>query len=176
MRRRHLPALPCIWMLTDERQGAALEQAVARLPRHIGVIVRHYSLAESQRRSLAARLLRQGHVVAFSGPTPVARALGAHAVYGADRRPGRLPRLYPVHSRADISAAERAGAEQLLLSPVFPTRSHPGAWPLGPMRFAALARTTRLPVIALGGMTAKRFDRLRPLGARGWAAIDHWIG
>jgi hypothetical protein len=40
------------------------------------------------------------------------------------------------------------------------------------MRFAALARLARCPVIALGGMNPARFRRLRPLGAYGWAAID----
>jgi hypothetical protein len=30
-------------------------------------------------------------------------------------------------------------------------------------------------VIALGGMTAARFRRLRPLGAAGYAGIDCWL-
>lgn len=173
MNRRHL-ALPRVWMLTDERQGDRLWDAIRRLPRGAGVVVRHYSLPEREREALARRLIRQGLFVAYSGPEKCARRLGAQAVYGTDRHPGHLPRLYPVHDRAEIVAAERAGAALLLLSPVFPTRSHPGARTLGPVRFALLARTARTPVIALGGMTSGRARRLKALGARGWAAIDAW--
>jgi len=57
----------------------------------------------------------------------------------------------------------------VLLSPVFPTRSHPGQPTLGPVRFRLLAARAGLPVIALGGMnraTARRLAWPR------WAAID----
>jgi thiamine-phosphate pyrophosphorylase len=60
-------------------------------------------------------------------------------------------------------------ADAVLLSPVFPTRSHPGAAALGPARFRLMARHAQMPVVALGGMTvrtARRLDWPR------WAAID----
>ena len=69
-------------------------------------------------------------------------------------------------------AAQRAGADLLFLSPLFPTRSHPDARSLGRVRFAALAHATPLPVIALGGVTARHRRSLAALGAAGWAAID----
>ena len=174
MTRRHL-ALPRIWMLTDERQGDALWDAIDRLPKGAGVVVRHYSLPEKARQAMARRIARQGIFVAYSGSENAARRAGAQAVYGAAKRPGRLPRLFPVHNRREIIAAERAGAALLLLSPVFSTRSHPDAHPLGVFCFGGLAQTTRIPVIALGGMTPNRFKRLEPFGAKGWAAIDAWV-
>lgn len=173
MNRRHL-ALPRLWMLTDERQGEAMWAAIARLPRGAGVIVRHYSLPLPDRLEMA-RCIRSGRrFVAFAGTEQEAQRAGAQAVYGASRHRGGLPRLYPVHNRAEIAAADRAGAARLLLSPVFPTRSHPHARTLGPRRFALLAHATRTPIIALGGMTSTRFRRLETLGAQGWAAIDAW--
>jgi len=63
----------------------------------------------------------------------------------------------------------------VFVSPVFATRSHPGARALGPIRFALMVRGLPIPVIALGGMTAKRARRLQLLGASGWAAIDAWL-
>jgi len=174
MNRRHL-ALPRVWMLTDERQGDALWDAIARLPRGAGVVVRHYSLPLTERQDIALRIRADGRFVAFSGTEEEARQVGAQAVYGAGPRPDGLPRLYPVHTRSEIRAAERAGAALLLLSPVFPTRSHPGARTLGPHRVARLAASARTPVIALGGMTSPRFRRLQSLGADGWAAIDAWL-
>lgn len=174
MSRRHL-ALPRVWMLTDERQGDALWAALDRLPKGAGVIVRHYSLQEKERRAMARRIARRGMFVAYSGSENAARQAGAIAVYGAAKTPGRLPRLFPVHNRREIIAAKRAGAALLLLSPVFPTRSHPGARALGPLRFGTLARTVQTPAIALGGMTPNRFKRLKSLGSHGWAAIDAWM-
>ena len=172
MSRRH-HALPRVWMLTDERQGEALWEALDRLPKGAGVVVRHYSLPEEERQALARRIGERGWFVAYAGPDQAARSAGAGAVYGTS--PSALPQLYPVHNAREIARAERMGAALLLLSPVFPTRSHPGARTLGPLRFGRLVRTTSTPVIALGGMTPERFQRLKPLGAQGWAAIDAWI-
>lgn len=173
MTRRHL-ALPRIWMLTDERQGDALWDAIDRLPKGAGVVVRHYSLPEKARQAMARKIARRGFFVAYSGSENAARRAGAQAVYGAAKRRGRLPRLFPVHNRREIIAAERVGAALLLLSPVFPTRSHPDAKALGPRGFCRLARTARTPVIALGGMTPSRFKRLKSFDIQGWAAIDNW--
>jgi thiamine-phosphate pyrophosphorylase len=172
MNRRHL-ALPRVWMLTDERQGDALWDAVARLPRGAGVVVRHYSLPEKERQALARQIARRGVFVAYAGSDVQARAAGAKAVYGT--RPSALPRLHPVHNAREIARGERMGAAQLLLSPVFPTRSHPGAKTLGPTRSRRLALAATIPVIALGGMTPSRFRQLKRYGAAGWAGIDGWI-
>jgi thiamine-phosphate pyrophosphorylase len=57
----------------------------------------------------------------------------------------------------------------VLLSPVYPTRSHPGAATLGPVRFHLLAARSAVPVIALGGMNR---HRARHLPSRKWAAIQ----
>ena len=152
--------------MTDERQGVALWNALNRLPRGAGVVVRHYSLPRAERLALARRIGRRGLFVAFAGSDRDARRAGTRAAYG----PGQA--LHPVHNLRELAHAHRAEAALVFVSPVFPTRSHPGARTLGPLRFAALARRSRLPVIALGGMTAGRFRRLVPLGAQGWAAID----
>ena len=174
MSRRHL-ALPRVWMLTDERQEEAPEQIAARLPRHVGVIVRHYSLPLGERLAIARRIARTGRFTVFAGKETDARRAGAHGVYGPARRRSGLPRLHPVHGAREIVAAERAGAALLLLSPAFPTRSHEGARALGPLRFGLLARQARSSVIALGGMNERRGRRLKQLGGSGWAAIDAWI-
>ena len=96
--------------------------------------------------------------------------MGADGCYGPTRliRPGpALLRLATAHSLREIRLATRADA--VLLSPVFPTRSHPGGKVLGPVRFREIARQARLPVIALGGMTPHSARRLAGFA---WAAID----
>jgi thiamine-phosphate pyrophosphorylase len=178
MSRRHI-ALPTLWLMTDERQAHNLWPALERLPRGAGVVIRHYSLPEQERRHLARRIgriaRRRGLVMAFGGPEAQARRAGAKAVYGAALRPSLLPRLYPTHNPREIVNAARIGAALLFLSPVFPTRSHPEARALGAVRFGLIARSARAPVIALGGMTSRRHRRIRALGAQGWAGIDAWI-
>lgn len=67
----------------------------------------------------------------------------------------------------------RQGADALFISPVFPTRSHPGTSALGARRAAAIAKGLPVRRIALGGMDASRYARL--IGFDGWAAIDAWL-
>jgi len=162
------PALPAIWLVSDARSDAALEAALAKLPRGSGLIYRHYHLPPAERQArfaaLAKAARRRGHAVVLSGSRREARRRGADGAYGAAGAD-----LVTAHSLREIGAANRAGARAILLSPVFATRSHPGAKPLGPVRFRLLAAHARVPVIALGGMTARRARGLRTAH---WAAID----
>lgn len=172
--RARQPHLPAIWLVTDARNDDALERIIARLPRGSGVIFRHYHLSGRERQArfeAAARAARRrGHVVVVARPE---RGWRADGVYRAADFPGlaftRGLLLLTAHSLREIAAAHRARADAIVLSPVFPTRSHPGAPTLGPVRFRLLAARARVPVIALGGMTARR---ARSLGAPRWAAID----
>ncbi len=171
MPTRH-PPIPRLWLMTDPRLGDSLWNALERLPRGSGVIFRHYQLPLAERRALFARVLkvarRRGLLLLRAGAAPMRGEMGTHA------RRGRGFTTWPVHSRREALAAVRAGADALLVSPVFPTRSHPGAPVLGPVRFGLLVRGLDVPVIALGGMNANNTRRLRSLGIHGWAAIDAW--
>jgi thiamine-phosphate pyrophosphorylase len=162
--------------MTDERLGTRLFEAIGRLPVGAGVVFRHYSLPEPERRSLFDRL----RAAARGGKLTLLLADSAEraASWGADGSHGRGGgsglRTAPAHDLSEIRAAESAGAALVFLSPVFPTRSHPEAPTLGPERFAELAARSLLPVVALGGMDEARFASLK--GAYGWAGIDAWIG
>ena len=160
-----LKPLPAVWLVSDARNDAALEDVLARLPRGSGFIFRHFHLPPAERRArfLALQRIAQGrdHVVALGGSRAEARAWRADLAYG----PGGD--LVPVHSLRELARARKPAA--LLLSPAFATRSHPGAKPLGPLRFRLLALRAKVPVIALGGMNARTAQRLNwPR----WAGID----
>ena len=176
----HCQPLPRLWLMTDERQGDALWNALERLPCGAGIVFRHNRLAPTERRALFDRVRRiarrRGLVLLLAGTPQLADAWGADGSHGrGPAREGGL-RSAAVHDLAEIRAAERNGADFLFLSPVFVTRSHPGARLLGALGFGRLARRTHLPVIALGGMNARRGRRLERLGAYGWAGIDAWSG
>jgi thiamine-phosphate pyrophosphorylase len=70
-----------------------------------------------------------------------------------------------------VTASHR-GFHAALLSPVFPTTSHPGCATLGPLRFSMLTRNTPIPVYALGGIHAGNVRRLACSSAVGIAAIE----
>jgi thiamine-phosphate pyrophosphorylase len=156
--------------MTDERLGDALWGAIDALPRGSGIIFRHYATSPTTRRVLFKQVhrmaLRKGLLLVVAGP-PVGRAELRHG-----RESGAL--TAPVHSRREAIAANRAGAALLFVSPVHPTRSHPGAPVLGRARLGLMIRGLKLPVIALGGMNERRWRALKPLGVYGWAGIDAW--
>lgn len=171
MPRRH--PLPRLWLMTDERMGDdGLWAALERLPRGAGVVFRHYGLPEAERRVLFARILklakRRRLVLLRAGKTKMRGESGAHCAHG----PGL--RTAPAHNRREAIAGLRGGAQALFVSPIFPTRSHPGARALGRVRLGLLIRGIDVPVIALGGMDARKAESLRPFGIHGWAAIDAW--
>lgn len=151
-------ALPKLWLMTDERMGAALWPALEALPRGSGIVFRHGATPVAERAVLRDRVR--------------AIAQRRRLVLVQAGCPGQPVTLGAAHSITEGLAARRRGAQLVLVSPVFPTRTHPGARALGPLRAATIARAVGLPAIALGGMTRARFKRLKGLGFVGWAAID----
>lgn len=75
------------------------------------------------------------------------------------------------HSLEQLRQAKAIAADFVTLSPVLPTGSHPGAPTLGWEGFADLAKQTRLPAYALGGMDETMLEQARAHGACGVAGI-----
>ncbi|HEX7850473.1 MAG TPA: thiamine phosphate synthase [Sphingomonas sp.] len=163
--------IPVLWLMTDERLGDGLWAALRRLPRGSGVVFRHYATPAKERRVVFRRVVRlaraRGLMVVLAGERAGVCADGVHG-----RARGRGLRTAPAHDRREAVTAARRGAEVLFVSPVFTTRSHPGAEALGPRKARRIAQGLPVGVIALGGMDARRFRKLT--GFDGWAAIDAW--
>ena len=171
--------LPRIWLMTDERLKADLLEVVRRLPSGAGIVFRHYSLPPAERRRLfmhVRRIARARRLVLMLGGPPALAALwgadGSPGTCGGKTGPRHLLRSAAVHNLKQWRQARQCGAAFVFVSPVFPTRSHPLARALGPVRFGLLAASADRPVIALGGMDERRFERLHMLPAYGWAGID----
>jgi thiamine-phosphate pyrophosphorylase len=171
MHARH--PVPRLWLMTDERMGDALWFALKRLPRGSGVVFRHYGLNRAARQRLflqvAAIARKRRLILVRAGRDRLGREDGVHGTHFS-----RGLRTWPAHSRTEVIAGLRAGTDALFVSPVFATRSHPGAASLGAVRLGLMIRGLRTPVIALGGMNARQFRRLNGLKLHGWAAIDAW--
>ena len=194
MRPRHplppkLPnALPKQWLFSDERTSVGIAVLAARLPPGSGIVLRHDSLAPGARWGLLRRLMRTaragGLTVLLAGSPATARRWGADGVHLRQRdakHAGQAHRLgllltMPVHDAHEARSAQRSGADGVFISPLHPTRSHPGAPTLGRAAWLRLARLSGAQPIALGGMTAERaraLNRASGIGP-GWAAIDAW--
>ena len=160
--------LPRLWLMTDERQGEGLWEALDRLPRGSGVVFRHYGLTRADRRKLfelVRRVAKRRRLVLLAG----GKGLRGDGVHGG--RYGGFSAS--AHSLDELKSAERSGARLIFLSPAFATRSHPGARALGPVRFGLIARHARVPVIALGGVDSRKARRLPHI--YGWGGIDAWM-
>ena len=170
MPKRH--TLPRLWLMTDERMGDRLLPSIAALPKRSGIIFRHYSLPNQERRALFAIVKklarRRCHCLIVAG----SMKLRGDGVHGRNAKRTHAIKTVPVHSVRDIVAAQQSGADLLFISPLFATMSHQGEMTLGRIRFGMMSRSAKTPVIALGGMTKLRAKSLKTMGLYGWAAID----
>jgi thiamine-phosphate pyrophosphorylase len=169
---------PRAWLMTDERLGDRLWEALDKLPEGAGGIVfRHYSLNEGERLALGEEVAsvarERGLTLAVAGSQRLAAQLNARLVHNPDSA-GPLPLSRSVHDEGEAMAARNAAASLAFISPMFSTRSHPDRSALGVDRALALAEISGCPAIALGGLNAERFEALRD-GFHGWAAIDAWL-
>jgi thiamine-phosphate diphosphorylase len=77
-----------------------------------------------------------------------------------------------VHTAEGAVEAQRQGAHLLVVGSLFPTRSHPGAEPLGPAPLGSIAARARVPVLGIGGVTAANAAQVIGAGAQGVAVIS----
>lgn len=170
MPTRH-PRIPTLWLMTDERLGAGLWDAIRRLPRGSGIVFRHYATPRDERRRLFQQVVRmaraRGLVVVRAGEWAGPGEQGRHNAGGA----GLLTAA--AHDRREAVKAVRRGAMVVFVSPVFATRSHSGGKALGARGAQLVVRGLSVVAIALGGMDERRFRGLT--GFDGWAGIDAWL-
>ncbi len=120
-----------------------------------------------------------GVEVLINGDIALARSLsaGVHLraaqlpVLDARPLPGDQPVAASCHDVEDLHHAQRLGCDFVVLGPLKPTPTHPGAAGLGWQGFAALREHSPLPIYAIGGMTPDDLDQARAHGAQGIAAI-----
>lgn len=77
------------------------------------------------------------------------------------------------HALADAEAAAQAGADYVVLGPIYdtPSKQRYGS-PIGVAALAEVVTRVNVPVIAIGGITAARIRELRHCGAAGVAMIS----
>ncbi len=136
------------------------------------------ALADLVRGALASA---RGSRILVNTRTDVALACGAHGVHlpAGSMAPNAIRRIAPAgfligvscHSVDELRAAEREGADFAVYGPVFPSVTK-SLTPIGIDVFQEAARSVRLPVYALGGVTAENAPRCMEAGAAGVAGIS----
>ena len=135
-----------------------------------------------QGRRLRAIARQRGLVFLVGADAGLAQALDADGVHLPERlahTAGALKRARPgwritaaAHGLPAILKARRAGADAVVVSPAFPSRSPSAGTPLGPTRLAALVRAGGAPTYALGGVNPRTARRLPMTQVIGIAAVE----
>lgn len=172
---------PRAWLMTDERMGECLWEAIDRLPaRNAGIVFRHYAIQADARADLGQRIAdicrRRSLVLAIAADENLARTLGADLIHNPPEPLIDLPFSRSVHSLVEAEGAKADGVALVFVSPVYPTSSHPDRGSLGLALASRIATAAGVPAIALGGMTERKFPLLESEGFYGWAGIDAWLG
>jgi len=174
--------------MTDEDRGGDPFDMVRQLPKNSILIFRHYT--DPTRVQLAHQIVRAcrraGVYCLIAGDIGLARKSKSDGVHFPEHQLGRLPvrRFMPTqwittgaaHNHKSIRRIEVLGLDAALLSPVFSSKSHPGAKALGIWKFTVISRRAEVPVIALGGVRVDHLRRLRLAGASGVAGIGLFSG
>jgi len=183
--------LPRLILITDSSRmlrGRFFEAVDAALTGGVdAVLVREKQMDSARLLAFCARLrsMTRSHAASLiiHSQADVAKAVGADGVHVSAGDMGDIPAIrawmnHPglsisasCHNKSELDRAARSGADFVLLSPVFPTPSHPGAPHLGVARFQRLAENAALPVIALGGITQKNRQTLAACGVAVISAI-----
>ena len=169
-------------LMTDSARLPNPDRAIAKLPSGSIVILRDYN--HPNRMELAKRLRgicrNAGCWFLVAGDVRLARAVGADGLhlpeYMLRARPMNLNGFSLVsaacHSKQALWRAKAIGVDLAVVSPVFPTNSHPGAPALGIHRFARLVGGHKMPVAALGGQSLRTVGRLRGIKLAAIAGIS----
>ena len=176
--------MPRLFFFTDPIRTPDPGSVIARLPRGAAVVFRAFGATDACAVGLRLRRVARSRGVLFfvGADAALAVALDADGLHWPERLAARCGMNRALRPRFLITAAAHslpgairgrcAGADALVISPVFPSRSPSAGLAMGPLRFSRLVRMAGAPVIALGGVTSANAGRLRLAGAAGLAAID----
>ena len=180
----HGKPIPNLWFLTDPQRTPDPVAIARSLPRGAVVVYRSFGAEDALKTAQALRRATRvaGVQLLIGADSVLAWRVGADGVHLPERLAHLAPRIRranprwlissAAHSRAAIFRAERFGVDAILVSAVFPSRSPSARGAMGPVRFEALVRGARLPVIALGGLNGRTGNRLSGGSATGLAAVE----
>jgi len=179
---------PPLLVVTDRSQARQPLAAIAAAALGAGcrwMSLREKDLADVDLILLAHRLLPltrlAGGRLLLHGDASLAKLAGVDGVHlpaGADPAAARML-LGPekligvsIHTVIEAEAIDKTVTDYALAGPAFETASKPGYGPeIGRKGLAEIARATRVPVLAIGGINVTRISELIAAGAAGVAVM-----
>lgn len=183
LRALELPSLYAISNAAEVGVEEFLRRLEAALLNGLRLVqVREKNLSRNELRELAQRVAALAHAhgakVLLNGDVALAQEVGADGVQltaaqlvELRERPDAEWCAASCHNMEELRRAEALGCDFALLSPVMPTKSHPGAPHLGWEKFTAIAAGSSIPVYALGGLTHDDMQTAWQHGAHGLALL-----
>jgi 8-oxo-dGTP diphosphatase len=183
LRALELPALYAISNVAELGEEVFLARLEARLAEGLRLVqLREKNLSREALRELALRMLpvvhAHGALLLLNADAELAQEIGADGVQLTAVQLATLHERPDVpwcgascHSADELRRAEDLGCDFALLSPVLPTRSHPGAPHLGWEGFAAIGGGSSVPLYALGGLCPDDMRAAWRHGAHGIALL-----
>lgn len=181
-------ALPGLLFFTDPTRVSNPEAVAERLPRGAGIVFRAFGAEDAVDRGRRLRAVAdaRGLLLLAGAIAGLAEGIGADGLHMPQAGAADIPRLRAEHGRWLITAAahdaeavrraQRAGADAVVISPVFPSNSPSAGAPLGIEGLTTLVAATTLPVYALGGVRAHTVAALADSGIVGIAAVEALAG
>ena len=184
--------LPACYAITPEPEaGASVEAFLARIEEGLQAGVRMVqwrapSMKAEKFRDIAVALRemtrRHEALLMLNSSVEIACELGADGVHLSSSRllaTSARPVVSTTflvaascHDQMELAHASALGVDFVVVSPVRPTSTHPGAEVLGWSGFRSLCDTCDLPVYALGGLGPSDQAEARAHGAMGIAGIS----
>lgn len=179
---------PPLLLVTDRRQARQPLREIVAAALAAGcrwVSVREKDLSEDDQIALVRTLLptarRHGATLTIHGQADLAKAAhadGVHLPAGGDAAasrkllgPGKLLGV-SIHTATEAAAVDPAIADYAIAGPSYETASKPGYGPeIGRKGLADLARTARVPLVAIGGLNATRAAEVLAAGVVGIAVM-----
>ena len=178
-------------LMTDDQRLPDPREAIKQLPRDSMVIFRHYGHPDRARLAAKIRIecRRLGHRILMANDIELALALGADGVHLPEYRIWQSPSIYQqipenlivtsaCHGMATLRKIcllpRRFRPDGLLISPVFATRSHPGATSLSSAQVRHMAMQCHqrgITPIGLGGINRETCGFLRSSSLASLAGI-----
>jgi thiamine-phosphate pyrophosphorylase len=179
---------PPLLLVTDRRQARKPLTDVVAAALTAGcrwISVREKDLPEDDQIALVRLLLpiarRNGARLTLHGDAALAKAAGADGVHvsahgdaAASRKllgPDKLIGV-SIHTAVEAAAIDPAIADYAIAGPAYETASKPGYGPeIGRKGLADLARSARVPLVAIGGLNAMRAAEVLAVGVSGIAVM-----